>query len=611
MRSLQAVRHDLSMATLQSVLALFALPLAVLWFSSHALAVLDRQFSTSVFSQMIANPAISSAELKDATRFFEATPPSVVCGRQEPELHAYREEVCPAYSRPWQYFWAQRIAWLASLAALGTLALAAFLGGLAFRGRAAMLASLALARRLLPPLCALMIAAQGAMLVWLAIAASHHFWNVRVPKLAGVAAAIAAGAIIHALVHIFRRAHADWRIDGELLREADAPDLWARVRALAAELGTAPPRQVLVGVDANFFVAEAPFTVGGRQVSGRSLYVSLPLLRILSKSEAEAVLVHELAHFHGGDTRDGAYVEARLHQFDDYRCAMYQPGMALIAYYVLTLYSMTFMLALMRDSRAREFQADLVAARMVSPRDLVHGLIKITAYSAYRAGIERELFEYGSAHKDALGIGMHVAKGLVRYACSNDFPYDVAVASLPHPFDTHPGLAERMDNVGYDVQEARFGRVVSSGVDSSWATAVRGSAAIEQRLWKAYEREFASAHEESLAYRYLPRTDEERAIVEAHFPPRIFALRNGDMQVTYDGVLLPADAAFSWSEVEDLGYEDGLLADTLKIVRYGQGLHRPKRESFRLRVPRGRREELQDVLGRYWHRHRAARELAA
>ena len=36
--------------------------------------------------------------------------------------------------------------------------------------------------------------------------------------------------------------------------------------------------------------------------TGRTLYVSLSLLRVLEQDEADAVLAHELAHFHGGHT---------------------------------------------------------------------------------------------------------------------------------------------------------------------------------------------------------------------------------------------------------------------------------------------------------------------
>jgi hypothetical protein len=58
-------------------------------------------------------------------------------------------------------------------------------------------------------------------------------------------------------------------------------------------------------------------------------------------------------------------------------------------------------------------------------------------------------------------------------------------------------------------------RIFGARPAKTWADEVLTGAAIELRLWTAYEARFKRNHELSLAYRYLPATDEERALVSA------------------------------------------------------------------------------------------------
>ena len=60
---------------------------------------------------------------------------------------------------------------------------------------------------------------------------------------------------------------------------------------------------MVVGLDPNFFVTEARVRCLNGTLSGRTLYCSLPLARILSRAEFDAVIGHELGHFRGQDTQ--------------------------------------------------------------------------------------------------------------------------------------------------------------------------------------------------------------------------------------------------------------------------------------------------------------------
>jgi len=93
---------------------------------------------------------------------------------------------------------------------------------------------------------------------------------------------------------------------GSSLTREQAPLLWNEVDATARRLGALQPQNVVVGLDPNFFVTEAEVVCLDRALTGRTLYCSLPLCRILSKPEFTAIIGHELGHFQGQDTRFSA-----------------------------------------------------------------------------------------------------------------------------------------------------------------------------------------------------------------------------------------------------------------------------------------------------------------
>jgi hypothetical protein len=123
-------------------------------------------------------------------------------------------------------------------------------------------------------------------------------------------------------------------------------------------------------------------------------------------------------------------------------------------------------------------------------------------------------------------------------------------ANVPHPFDSHPPLAERMRNVGHEVNEEDYGAVVTAQAADGWVADIPVAQALETDMWNDYERHFASAHEVSLAYRYLPATDAEREIVLRHFPDVTYDLKGDDrFGIGYEGLRLPESGELlSWDD---------------------------------------------------------------
>jgi hypothetical protein len=284
----------------------------------------------------------------------------------------------------------------------------------------------------------------------------------------------------------------------------------------------------------------------------------------------------------------------------------------LIAVYLLSMYRVIFELAWKRDSREREFLADRMAAQLVSGGAVTRSLIKVIAYSTYRDKVERDLFSRQDKHDEAIGIAAFVAQGLHPFAGSGDFVSAMETANVPHPFDSHPSLEERMRNVQSVTPAQQFGAVLTAEVASGWTSRINTAEAIEARLWADYEARFAQVHEQDLAYRYLPQDDAERAIVEKYFPAQLFALKGGNaLTVSCDGLMLPKEQKLvGWEEISNVEYEDGYLGDVLKLTLTEKGTFGHKTNKVKLAGIKAQREQVKAALGQYWHRHKVARGLA-
>ncbi|MDH6594304.1 Zn-dependent protease with chaperone function [Variovorax sp. TBS-050B] len=606
----RTIHGDLFRVFLLTLVSLFAIPAATLAFTTYAQRTQDADFLRTIEARIAADARLSANDKAEAAAFYRSHPLSQACTATAPEDKDFHDQVCEPYGMHWQFHWAERAAVGTLLLGAALLAAALVLGALAFVNRGLRYASFVAGWRLMTVSSAAEVVLQSAMLVWLSFWLTAYFWHSYYVKLIALAGIMAAAAVFYAVYTLFKKLPSGWEIEGELVAEADAPRLWARVRQLAARVKTAPPDQIMAGIDTNFFVTEAPCEVAGRALQGRTLFVSIPLLRVLDQSEADAVLAHELAHLGGGDTRSSALLGPKLQQFDAYTWQMRSGGLTIVAHYLLRLYRMIFAFALARDSREREYLADRVAAGLTAPGAIVQSLIKISAYARYRNDVERSLFAHDRQHAGALGIAGFVAEGLSPYALSEAFLESMKTADVPHPYDSHPPLAERMRNVGHHVPESAYGSIVAAAPRASWADEIETAPDIEQRLWSAYEQRFVQNHELSLAYRYEPATEEEREVVLRHFPPLAFALKDGErIEVSHEGLRTSAEggSAVAWDEVKNLSYQDNTFGDFLTVTHHDKGMLGARTTKLKLKGIGKQKEDFKAVLGRYWQRHQIMR----
>ena len=237
--------------------------------------------------------------------------------------------------------------------------------------------------------------------------------------------------------------------------------LGAFVMELAGKMAAQMPNTVIAGLAPNFYVTEADVVCLNGRLSGRTMYVSLPLCRMLNLEELKAVLAHELAHYKGLDTRfsqrfypiyRGASqglmnLASGLSEKGGAGQVVLLPALTALGYFLNS-----FSEAEREISRERELTADAEAARVGGSHYLASALVKLHAFSgvwpAIRQGM-KEALENGKAYTNASALFETIV---------NDIDKEEALSGVseegpPHPTDTHPPLTERLRNLNLRIDD--------------------------------------------------------------------------------------------------------------------------------------------------------------
>lgn len=607
MNQLTALKKGYAKVFLWLLVTLFLIPTITLVFAEYGTRQLDQEYS-EIF---IDDARGQNQDVNKLTTFLQQNPPSSVCGAVPDDLRDYQGAVCAEQSELWQFWMMDKVAFWTLVGGVAMLLMIVLFSALAFKNRQGQLQSLTLARPFLMLASALEVLVQGGMLVWLSFWGTAFFTQTYYPKLVMAMGLLVLAAMFYMIRGIFKKLPREDDVEGEVVTREAAPELWARIDALASQVGTTPPDHIIAGIDTNFYVTEAPLSVNEQALNGRKLYVSIPLLRQLTTAQADGVMVHELTHLHEGDTASGALLGPKLHRFDQYIHLMSSDVSTLMVFYPLCLYRMLFELAWQRNSREREFVADRSAANLITPAAIVESLIKISAYASYRSEVEQMLFDNKTLHGNELGISKAIALGLPQHVSSPDFIGMMREQNVPHPFDSHPPLADRMRNVGYTIDETGYAAIAAELPAESWVDLMPVATDIEQHLWQKYEQDFSSAHEQSLAWHYEPEGEEETALVLKYFPPAAWTLKEGSqIKITYQGIVKPAtDEMLPWDNIKNINVIRRFGTDVLYLQHVQLNAAGKKRTEIRLPGVKEDIEVIKYTLSHYWQRHQTMRAL--
>lgn len=217
------------------------------------------------------------------------------------------------------------------------------------------------------------------MVVFLSFWITVYFANIYYPQLIVIVGIISLAPVGLMLDAMFRVPPLVNQYDCFPLSREIAPKLWERLEEIAQKAKSPMPGQILVGFDHNFFVTECPIEANGVKFKGRTLYLSLPLLGVLTKKQAESIFAHELGHFQAGDTQG---LEKIAYLFAEYRHYLKTMGFGPI-HDLLKIHWLVIQVITKGESREKEYRADSLAAQLTSPMDFATGLITVSLYSSF------------------------------------------------------------------------------------------------------------------------------------------------------------------------------------------------------------------------------------
>lgn len=535
---------------------MFLVPLLALFFFRHVQSSFDRQARTAFIDNVNADPDLDDQDRAEALEFFRKVPYSEMI--LQPEVaQDVPQDVLWYYA---SFRWGIRLSLWALIGGAVVIVFAGVCLLLSTRSQKGQLFGLSAAWHALRIYSALAAILQAILAVGLSFWVTAFWFEMYVPKLILIVAVGAVFAVGTVLKGIFTSVPLDFTIPGDILQPQDAPRLWADLARLCETLGTEPPDNVVAGIDDSFFVTEVPAMVDGSRLEGRTLFVSLALLRQLDGTEADAVMAHEMAHFSGNDTLYSGRIAPMLAKFDRYLESLSIGGMTLPVFHFMHCFRALYALSMSRFSRQREFRADAVAAEVTSPRDIASALVKTVAFSRYRNEVERHLFDAEEVLESA-NISEQIDQGFRTFAMSfSTTENGIGELETSHPFDSHPPISARMEAFGLELNREVIDEYLAGEGDGCWYGKIRNAEGLERSQWSDYERAFRNAHEQSLAYRYLPKTDEEAEVVLRTFP-NIEALgKEGSTLVTIFGVSHATwDGPLDWSQVHQCELDDNVL----------------------------------------------------
>ncbi len=575
-------------------LLVFLVPVLSFFFFRHAQGWFDDQFRESVLKSIREDRTMSEEERAQRVAFFTEVPLSRLIENEEVAAKLPGETRFHYATFRWMIL----LSVASILGGVAVFLLAGLCVALSLHSQFVQYLSLGAGWHVLRAYGALQAAAQGVLLVALSYWVTALWMHVYSVKLILAAGLLAVGAVALVIGAIFRRVKEDFVVAGRVVTRDEATPLWDELRRVCARVGTDPPDQIVAGIDDNFFVTEQPVTVGDRTYRGRTLFVSLSLLKQLQGGEADAVLAHEMAHFSGQDTLYSRKIAPLLRRYDLYLQALHQGGVTLPIYYFMLCFRALYQLSLGKLSRQREFRADRIALETSSARDVAGALLRTVAYSRYRAEVEKDLFQHERA-LDAANVRERIEQGFGRYAACFVSGPDVGRLAPAHPFDSHPPLAERLQAIRAPLESADAQTLLANPGDGRWYQLIPAAGQMEQEQWQQYEEWFRRYHEQSLPYRFLPETAEERAIVVKAFPP--LTIKGGQGVLTLDHEKMGFDkwpGPILFAEIIKLALNENVLR--INYRRQGNQAQTLNLAKF------ARQQEVLNAIHHYYGRYLAA-----
>lgn len=258
------------------------------------------------------------------------------------------------------------------------------------------------------------------------------------PKIAFICLA-GAGLILWSIMPRWDRFEAP----GPQLLEAEQPELFRLLRQVAAAAGQPMPAEVYATAEMNAWVMDRGglLGIGSRRV----MSLGLPLLKILTVSEAKAVIAHEFGHFYGGDTKLGPWIfrtrQAMLRTVNtlgEQDSVLQKPFL---------WYGNAFMKITQGISRSQEYTADRLAAQVAGASAMKSALtalhLKGGAFDKYWRTEFVPVVQSGFRPPLLEGYAAFIAHPVIAASLQQSLTAELERGET-EMFDSHPALRDRL-----------------------------------------------------------------------------------------------------------------------------------------------------------------------
>jgi Zn-dependent protease with chaperone function len=497
---------------------IFLIPGACLGFFYYTQSCMDDHAISALEDQLI-NEKVPEDRKEAVLAHFRAHPVSEAMASDAPRDVAVQQSLHKLTRLYGLYRWSIRGAWISLGVTAAALLPLLICITLSRRSRSTYYWSLRIGWQTLRLFASAQVLLQGALLVALAFGACEWFGFVSVKIIGGAAIGAFAAAIL-LIRAIFTKLPSFSEVEGRCLSKEEAPALWNRVKQMAARMHTTPPDRIVAGIDPSFFVTGGPMMVDGKKLEGRSLYLSLPLLKTMSIEEADSILGHEMAHFSGNDTEFTQKIAPLLQRYH-YFLACTADGLTLPIFHFMNIFWCLYQKNLGTYSREREFRADRIGANFTNPAAFGRALIKFIAYSNWRGSIEASAVTAGVQAGDA-PVRERIEAGFSEALCSFIGSSEALAAEAPHPFDSHPPLSDRLAALGLDAEQVLQDSRLLQPAEHSWYQEIDVAEAAENSLWSRHQENLDKVRDAVTAITMLPEDQEQEAFLRNAYPPLSF-----------------------------------------------------------------------------------------
>ena len=253
--------------------------------------------------------------------------------------------------------------------------------------------------------------------------------------------------------------------EGVRLGADEAPALQAEVERLRRASGAPPLAGIVVDTQLNAAAASVPRLLG---LGGHRHYLvlGLPLLQLLDRDEAAAVIAHEFGHFGEAHGRLGAWLyRVRLTWYRVVEglsrsgSPFSLPIAAFYRWYAPLFDAWSFVLA-----RTHEYRADAIAARITGGAAMAAALLRLEHGSGrWNATLWPRLLARARVQRHPPAQLLAPLVDGLRGGARPDLPRLLAIAARQaDPFDTHPTLARRIEALGVTPQLPAGGEAAAS-----------------------------------------------------------------------------------------------------------------------------------------------------